>query len=68
MNSRTFINGFELRPEIYVVNNRPCRVFIPPFDKEKNLYWVLYLDTEAVDIVKKQELRKLKHGKLLYGK
>ena len=68
MNNRTFINGFELRPEIYVVNNRPCRVFIPPFDKEKNLYWVLYLDTEAVDIVKKQELRKLKHGKLLYGK
>ena len=68
MNNRTFINGFELRPEIYVVNNRPCRVFIPPFDKEKNLYWVLYLDTEAVDIVKKQELRKLKLGKLLYGK
>lgn len=68
MKKRTFINGFELRPDVYVIKNRPCRVFVPPFDKEKGLFWVSYLDSGEITIVNKSDLSKLKHGKLLYGK
>jgi hypothetical protein len=64
------INGFELQPEVFLVNNRPCKLYLPCYgqmDSGKKLYWVEFLDKEDVNIVFEQDLVLVKNGKLLYG-
>jgi hypothetical protein len=66
---KEIVNNFELQPEILLVNNRPCRVFIPPFLlDESKYYWVRYLDDESVEIINESNLKILKNGHILYGK
>lgn len=66
----SYPEGFELQPEILLVDNRLCRVYLPPiyFRDGTKLYWVMFIDDRDVIVVKEQDLKVLKNGKLLYGK
>jgi hypothetical protein len=68
--SDNHINGYELQPEVCLVNGRPCRVFIPPifFRDSTRLYWIKFLDDGDVTVVKEHDITSLKNGRLLYAK
>jgi len=62
--------GYKLQNELYMVNKRVCRIYIPPMVAEGvKYYWVRYEDNLDVGIVSDKNLTLLgKNAKLLYGK
>lgn len=64
-------SSFELQSEVYLVNGRPCKIWLPPVlctnGIEKH-YWIEYIDDKSITIVLESQLVLTKRGKLLYDR
>lgn len=60
---------FILQNEVYLVDNRPCKIFLPPvvIQEYGRIYWIQYLDDGDVTMTSEDKLVLTKRGKVLYG-
>lgn len=60
---------FTLQNEIYLVDNRPCKIFLPAIviQPHGKIYWIQYLDDGDVTMTTEDKLVLTKRGKILYG-
>ena len=68
MSNKVLVNGFELQPNILIVDGKLAKVFLPYVIVLNDIkyFWVKYLESEEIGIVKESDLTITKNGKLLY--